>query len=146
MSERQDHTVDRTGWPPGPWDGEPDRIEWRHEGLPCLILRGQFGALCGYVAVPPSHPCHGLGYDEVPAHAHGGLTYSDACAGRICHVPREGEPDDAWWLGFDCAHAGDVVPAFRIFLGDQEYRDVAYVRAEVESLAEQLTAAARSAT
>lgn len=137
--------IDRTGWPAGPWDEEPDRIEWRHTGLPCLIVRSQLGALCGYVAVPPEHPLHGVPYGYVHASVHGGLTYSDRCAGRICHVPAEGEPDDVWWLGFDCAHAHDLIPT--IFAGvvrsggalpHDAYRDIAYVTAEVNDLAEQL--------
>jgi hypothetical protein len=30
----------RDGWKAGPWDLEDDRYEWRHEGSPCLIVRG----------------------------------------------------------------------------------------------------------
>lgn len=138
----KEHKLDRTGWEAGPWDGEPDRMEWRDEatGLPCLIVRGQVGALCGYVGVPPSHPWHGVEYDAIDADVHGGLTYASKCHGTICHVPAPGESDDVWWLGFDCAHAGDIVPGSTRwslpFRGDV-YRDVAYVRGEVARLAAQ---------
>lgn len=146
--------IDRTGWAAGPWDDEPDRLEWRAHGLACLIVRNDHGALCGYVGVPPGHPCHGAGYQEAdataPLEVHGGLTYASACAGHICHVPEPGEPDDVWWLGFDCGHAFDLSPGIDALLSKikfergcdwgQTYRDIAYVRAEVESLARQLTA------
>lgn len=91
---------------------------------------------------------------------HGGLTYSDKCNDHICHVPQPGEPEDLWWLGFDANHGGDLAPRLdaitkRAFyaLGDGEewernhqwmhdnyetYRDIDYVKAEVEKLAEQL--------
>ena len=83
---------------------------------------------------------------------HGGVTYAEHCAGQICHVPAPGEPEHLWWIGFDCAHAHDVSPesdAYWARLGQpsmrydhSSYRDVAYVRAEVESLSAQLAALA----
>lgn len=145
-----DHHVDRTGWTAGPWDGEPDRVEWRHAGVACLIVRSvSTGALCGYVGVPPAHPWHGLPFDVVEASTHGGLSYSEKCSPPICHVPAPGEPDDVWWLGFDCGHAEDVSPGLlvdsphmneiRKLMGGT-YKSVEYVRAEVNRLAEQLAA------
>lgn len=113
-----DYVVDRTGWPKGPWDDEPDRVEWRSHGYPALIVRSETsGSLCGYVGVQPGHPAHGKHRDEVDVTTHGGLTYSDACRGDICHVPAPGEPDDVWWLGFDTAHAGDYAPAIEASVG-----------------------------
>jgi hypothetical protein len=102
----------KAAWGDGPWQTEPDRLEWRHAGLPCLATRGPGGHWCGYVAVPPGHPCHGKPYDDVDVDVHGGLTYAKRCEGHICHVPKPGEPDEVWWLGFDTCHAGDYAPAF----------------------------------
>jgi hypothetical protein len=150
MSDPTAWSVDREGWPAGPWDGEPDRIEWRHRGLPCLIVRNGNGALCGYAGVPPRHPWHGLEYDGIDADVHGGLTYAAACAGHICHVPAPGEPDDVWWLGFDCGHAFDITPRFmspalaeiiRRSPLEHAYHTIDYVKAEVERLADQALAA-----
>lgn len=156
-------TIDRSTWAAGPWDRESDREQWTTKtGLPGLIVRNNLGGLCGYVAVPPGHPAHGKGYDDVDVSVHGGLTFSRACMadGPICHKPAPGEPDDVWWLGFDCVHAGDKYPAltkrgiipsldkiedrFAEVRGRDVYRDMAYVRAETESLAEQLAAMDRS--
>jgi hypothetical protein len=134
---------------PGPWIDEPDREEWRHEGFACLIVRGPLGNLCGYVGVPPAHPWHGKGCNDVDVSVHCGLTYADACQGDICHVAQPGEPDELFWFGFDCAHYLDVVPELvkltpQLYewatgpLGRSAvYRDLAYMRAEVEQLAEQ---------
>lgn len=69
----------------------------------------------------------------------------------ICHLPEPGEPDDVWWFGFDCAHAGDLMPGINAVLaeigspslpryGDETYRDVAYVAGECARLAQQLAA------
>lgn len=144
--------MDKSRWGKGPWDQEPDRLEWRDEatGLPCLIVRNDMGALCGYAGVPKGHPWHGLNYTEVDGdiEVHGGLTYANRCQGHICHVPAPGEPDDVWWFGFDCSHAFDLTPGLSAFLGrgfsfsrEETYRDVPYVREQVTRLAGQLAAA-----
>jgi hypothetical protein len=131
-------------WGAGPWQSEPDRAEWMTEaGLPGLIVRNHMGALCGYVAVPPGHPLHGKHYGEVDVSCHGGLTYAEACHGDICHKAAPGEPDNVWWFGFDCAHAFDLVPAVHACFPmpvPVTYRDLAYVKEEVEDLAGQLAA------
>lgn len=84
---------------------------------------------------------------------HGGLTYAGRCAGEICHTPAPGEPDKVYWFGFDCAHAGDRMPASEAYMAKhlygpkgetrpifefETYKDLAYVQAEVEALARQL--------
>lgn len=137
----------RSEWPAGPWDAEPDLIEWRDEdtGYPCLVVRGPMGALCGYVGVPPDHPWHGQDYGIPDVEAPGGLTYADACAGNICHVPLPGEPDGVWWFGFDCAHSWDIVPGMIKYLGmggglGESYKDIGYVQRACASLADQLKA------
>ena len=150
MESTQDRWIDRTDWTCGPWDNEPDRVEWRYLGMPCLIVRGPSSALCGYVGVSPGHPWHGMGYDDIDVSVHGGLTYSNKCQadGHICHVAKPGEPDNVWWIGFDCAHAWDLKPNYgatvkrlgAVFfpMTDEVYRDLGYVRAQVESLARQV--------
>jgi len=122
----------------GPWSAEPDRQEWKYKGFPCLIVRNHMGVLCGYVGVPSNHPYYQMNYEEIPLEVHGGLTYSQHCRENICHKPAEGEPDDVWWLGFDCGHYGDLIPCYKDLNPDFEYRDMNYVKAEVEGLADQL--------
>src|SRR5688572_11433893 len=110
--------VDKSEWGDGPWQTEPDRVEFEHAGLPCLMSRHPtLGHWCGYVAVPPGHPMHGKEYDSVEVDVHGGLTYGSACRGHICHVPKPGEPDDVFWFGFDCGHAGDYGPYHAKYVG-----------------------------
>jgi hypothetical protein len=145
MSEQlQQEVIDKTGWGDGPWMNEPDREEWIHAGYACLIKRSELGNWCGYVGVDNEHPYYGKGYNDASVSVHGGLTYADACQGTICHVPAPGMPDDIWWFGFDCAHAYDYVPQLKALMkrlkrhDDDVYRDLAYVKAEVNGLAEQL--------
>lgn len=131
-------------WGEGPWVDEPDRYEFRHKGLPCLVTRHPvMGHLCGYVAVPPGHPWHGK--SNPPVYCHGGATYADSCLGRVCHVPEPGEPEDVWWFGFDCGHGFDLCPLMANnpigkLLGSSgnAYRDFVYVKMTVRALAEQL--------
>jgi hypothetical protein len=144
--------IDKSTWGGGPWQTEPDRLEWRHAGFPCLMVRNDhMGHWCGYVGVPPGHPLHGKGYSEAEVYeavsVHGGLTYARDCQenSHICHVAQSGEPEHVWWFGFDCAHGGDLSPAMRarlpldLRMDDYEtYKDLAYVREETNQLAEQL--------
>lgn len=146
--------------PDGPWHDEPDHVDFESSGFPCILHRGPQGAWCGYVAVPPGHPWHGKDYDDCRVgeddwpSVHGGLTYANACHGAVCHVAKPGEPEDVWWLGFDCNHSEDVSLSdfyFDIkFRNDpnwprratsssygESYKTVEYVRAETERLARQ---------
>lgn len=173
MEAKEYRTIDKSGWERGEWDDEPDKAQWPDEetGLPCLIVRGPAGALCGYVGVPEGHPLYRIAYGQpistedrarvnrdegiYPWHfdrpeslleCHGGLTYSGACGHAddeskgICHVPGEGEPDNVWWFGFDCAHSMDFSPKYDKLheRWDRDYRTFAYVRREVTKLARQL--------
>ena len=138
------HTVDKSTWPVGPWTNEPDKQQWQDPatGLACMIVRNDdSGNLCGYVGVPPGHSQHGANYNDVEADVHGGLTYGAVCRGSVCHIPEPGQPDDVYWLGFDCAHLGDLSPNMirrgYTFQGDV-YRDFGYDRAECTRLAAQL--------
>lgn len=152
MQTKAYHTVDKSDWEQGPWTDEPDKMQWPDEetGLPCLIVRGPSGALCGYVGVAEGHPAFKRDYDEVYSLAdievHGGLTYADMCqpsddeSRGICHLPDPGERDHVWWLGFDCAHAGDVCPKYDSKFDGDVYRSISYVKGHCGHLAHQLKA------
>jgi hypothetical protein len=134
-------------WGEGPWQDEPDRLEWRSPGseLPRMAIRNHFGAWCGYVGVPKGHRLFGKVWDDPECESievHGGITYGNTCAGIICHVPQPGESDHVWWLGFDCAHAFDYTPGMAVRFGEDVYRDVAYIIHETERLARQCEAGA----
>lgn len=160
--EREITYLDKSTWGDGPWQSEPDKIQWTDEvtGLPCLAVRNSWsGNWCGYVGVAEGHPAFGLSYDEAdklaPAdeydyssfRVHGGLTYSAFCqTGKnaedrgICHVPQPGQPDRIWWLGFDCAHCDDLSPAVLLRYDKSYcvYRTLEYVQSECADLAAQL--------
>lgn len=55
---------------------------------------------------------------------------------------RKGRDDKVWWVGFDCAHLYDLSPGYssvmRRFQTNDIYKDVVYVKNEIESLANQL--------
>lgn len=169
MKTKEYRTVDKSTWGTGPWQDEPDKVQWPDEttGLPCLVVRSStMGAWCGYVGVAEGHPLFGKMYDEVDDFdVHGGLTFSDHCepdgaeASRICHVPGPGEPDHVWWFGFDCGHAFDLQPGMMARLRETPlgetlyspsdpyrpvYRPLAFAQAEVTKLAAQLAARALS--
>ena len=126
MQTKEYTVIDKSAWPRGPWDNEPDKRQWQDEatGLPCMVRRvPNKGFLCGYVGVHEGHPLFEQGWDS-PAEglrAHGGLNYFSFCNDNggeelgICHVVEPGENDRVWWLGFDCAHGLDFAPGERHF-------------------------------
>lgn len=153
--------VDKTGWGDGPWMTEPDRVDFVHGGLACFAIRHpEHGHYCGYVGVPREHPAYGKPAREVDAEFHGDLNYAAPCEGSICHTPEPGMADDVWWLGGDFGHAFDLCPGREARLVSvagpaatatvralrekcfrmEVYRDLPYVRHEIEHLAEQLAA------
>lgn len=157
MTERIYRTEDKSTWGDGPWQDEPDKISWHDEktGFACLLKRNRMGCYCGYIGLTPDHPLYGVDYSDIDVDVHGGLTYSDYCEDgpeetSICHVPKPGEPDDLFWIGFDTCHITDRLPAFEArhkdLFGDEStfvvewatYKTLAYCRAEVEYLAAQL--------
>lgn len=121
-------TRDRTGWARGPWDDEPDALDWTRGQIICAIRRSKTGVLCGYIAVPPSHPWHGkhpIGHDDVRDEV-----------GFPWWEPTAEHPGGWWALGFDCGHLHDIVPSEP---GDPEqfhYWTIDEVRAVVDLMAD----------
>lgn len=116
-----------------PWEMEPDVLEWQDEetGYWCRIKRQSLGHLCGYVQVPMELAAA----DYESFDVHWGVTYA-GCG----HPDVVGSPKDKFWIGFDCAHAGDYVPfavGDRFCTPNEEYRTIGYVRLHVEKLAKQ---------
>lgn len=108
--------------------------EFEHCGFRCVITKNdRMGFLCGYVGLPPEHPFHGKDYDDCHSiDVHGGWTYG---ADGVSCIDR----DEKWYLGFDCAHAGDLIPSMENdTIGHEVYRDEIFVTNELKSAAEQL--------
>jgi hypothetical protein len=130
-----------------PWLTEPNELKWNDPatGLLCWIARVRpdtSGHLCGYVAVPAGHPLHGkaAGYGNSEHDAdfdvHGGVTWNGLHDGST-----------KWWIGFDCAHAGDLLPTdrFNRWPTKDVYRGIEYVKAECAKLARQIADYGRDA-
>jgi hypothetical protein len=131
--------------PPGPWQDEPDLQRWVDPvtGLRCLIRRtGYIGHLCGYVKVGRGHPAYRKkrGHAVYRLRMHGGASF----AGQPSTLTYR---EKGWWIGFDCAHAGDLSPGMESLLARLQfpsarppdvYRDIEYVTNQVRYLAAQL--------
>lgn len=82
----------------GPWAAEADKVSWLDPdtGLPCIMRRGDDGALRGFVGVGPDHPLAGVGEEALPHDppivVHGGIDYASPCQEyepqetSVCHV------------------------------------------------------------
>lgn len=115
--------IDKTGWPEGPWDSEPNSMFWLCDGLPCVIYRVHGGWLCGYVGVAINSPWVTGLFDKNQLEVHGGITYEKEASGYF-------------WLGFDCAHSGDAYP--RLKDTSEIYRTFNYVFEQVLNLVKQI--------
>lgn len=119
---------------------------WTTEaGLPAVVLLVKDGSFhCGYVALPADLADKDfLGYGSgecANISVHGGVTYQDA-------LP---QLEDKIVIGFDCAHAGDLMKCPEEYKGtpleglhtysDGVWRDEQYCTDECESMAKQLMA------
>jgi hypothetical protein len=63
---------------------------------------------------------------------HGGITFAGD------ELPRGKSPEGFYWFGFDCGHAGDMLPCMGAIIPGGQFRRVDYVVAECSSLAQQL--------
>lgn len=126
---------------------QPSRVlaEGVHAGHEWMVIHNDIGYRCGYVKVDPGHPWHGKDSDDICCDVHGGITYAEADT----PCDKDG-PDNGWWLGFDCAHAGDApdpsLPGCRTMDldhgGYDRIRTTEYVEAECLSLCLQAAAVA----
>lgn len=83
----------------------PDRILARGEfcGFEWIVTHNDMGYRCGYVKLPPNHPWFNMEMERIDVSIHGGITFAEK------DVPcGKGGPDDGYWIGFDCAHFGDL--------------------------------------
>jgi hypothetical protein len=125
-----------------------------HLGFEWIVVHNGSGYRCGYVRVPGGHPWHGKEWNELEEiiECHGGVTFG--APDRPCD---KGGADDAYWVGFDCAHAGDApdpqlpgydrrqtIGALLSFVGissdrydNDTVRTQEYVEAECRSICEQ---------
>ncbi len=143
--------------PPGPWQDEPDHFLCLDSasGYYCEIKRvsrlRSCGWLCGYVYIPSDHPFIEKLRDTIDKisspqnqkdylmdeleerfNIHGGITKMEESSSVIV-------PDNMWVIGFDCAHAKDLIPGdTNPDLENEVYRDFNFVKSEVDSLAKQL--------
>ncbi|MFN0604436.1 hypothetical protein [Facklamia hominis] len=101
-------------------------------GYTGIIRIANMEILCGYVVVPQYHPYFEkslYNFDDtslLELEVHGGVTFAD-------YIDK-----DIYAIGFDCAHAGDYTPKLGVDLFPQTWKDEAFVRNEIEHLAEQL--------
>lgn len=138
---------------PKPWETEPSYLKYRDAatGLLCVIRRTDMGHLCGYVRLPHGrirlqrHTWHWNGRNrtawDMPGQnrikVHGGITFTSNSGLRR---PTGGTLDGRW-VGFDCAHADDLVPGMAALVPSLErgtYRDISFVKQELARLAKQI--------
>lgn len=116
--------------------------EWidKPTGYQCIIWRDDKTLhLCGYVGVPKNHPCYEHRDFFTPPlsdiEVHGGITFSNYFKSK--------KYQNFWFIGFDCAHYGDIMPGLIEHFPSHNrsksmYRDKSYVKQNINLLLKQL--------
>lgn len=113
-----------------------------HQGFEWIVTNNGRGYRCGYVRIPVGHAWYKN--SDPDCEVHGGITFS--AMDETCD---KGGADDAWWIGFDCAHAWDKAdPSLPGCRNDPWFdsdptcavRTQNYVEAQCRSLCEQAAA------
>jgi len=118
---------------------QKDVDKFEIDGYRCIIMQQTTGHLCGYVDLPDEHPVNDFedyeDFWDADIEVHGGITYSEDYLMDSENNKRPGN-----WIGFDCAHAGDLIPAYDDMPAgiNDTFRDEDYVRNELKNLVEQL--------
>jgi hypothetical protein len=107
-----------------PWEQEPDQLDLQRAGFGAKVWRHpRAGHLCGYLTLPKGHPWGDVGCDDIEAQPHGGWTYASR------------NDDGSVTFGFDCAHAGDIMPMHAPFCVKDTYKTIEFVTRELEAMA-----------
>jgi|SRR5690606_13170249 len=125
--------MNKENWGDGPWQNEPDDLRFEHLGFLCILKRIPLhGCWCGYVRIPDLHPWFTDDLDTSNILVHGGITFTG-------HLPGEPKEECYIFVGFDCAHGGDLSPTWSRgpFEGRGTYKDIKYATQEIKSLASQ---------
>ena len=135
-----------TDLPVGPWSADPDLVIWNGPLMPLMqvIQRNQkLYILCGYVELPPNHPLKKDG-ERVSFTVHGGITY----AGHLQTMTVGSY--EKYFVGFDCGHGGDFIPAFELpsalnhyhnkanWKAKSDYKDVYFVMDQLNALRKEI--------
>lgn len=127
-------TYPKKEWGIGEWNKEPDFQLFTYRNHYCLLNRNILGGWCGYVGVDTESIFYNKNYSESPIDdldVHGGITFG------AFKTLEEFPSLKLFWLGFDCSHCGDFVPAEENILKKatqylQELKRVESLRAETE--------------
>lgn len=112
----------KLGWPAGLWMYEPDMIDWYFKGKLCQMRRGYDGSWSGYVHFDPQGSLKGLALVRLKLifSVHNGISILS---------------DNA--IGFSCNSSADFSPSpWAMGPNRGIYRDVKFVRYQVENLAD----------
>ena len=125
-----------------PWLSEPD--SWLHiddDGLVLAAVRAGVGWWRGYLGIHKA-----MDHNRLRGiRAHGGLTYKKAespgslTTTMLMALSVSGYEMPVFWIGFDYGHRGDMVPQ-QGWIEVGIYRDLEFVRGEIQRMADQVRA------
>jgi hypothetical protein len=128
-------------WGYGEWVEEPDYVYFVYKEYSCHVRRrfsldGPIedpiffgGYLNGYVVIPRDHPLYAKKGEDLKINCYGGVSFADMF-------------EKVYVVGFDCAHAADIVPSLHKSRKTQSsyesYKNLSFVIKECKSIVNQL--------
>ena len=145
---------DKSKFAKGPWSNEPDLVGWYRYTYPCLAIRESVsGTWKGFVGLPKNHAAHGKTFEQLlecqwflEMEVYGGISY----VGKLTTISKDYAPAQTWWLAFDTNLEGEDLSPIMLEktedgkrpklgpFGPITYKDLHFVRREVNDLARQL--------
>lgn len=141
--------LNKKSFPKGVWRQEPDLCYWESYGLSCLAIRDMsLGIWKGFVGVEPGHLFHSKSIEEVLKTEEASeiffSVYGGICTAGPLIAKYKSYNRNLWWLGIETTHGSDYMPLLKLDMqnpdiartvGDQTYKDFAFIRREINKLA-----------
>ena len=124
-----------------PWESESNYEEFFYNGIECVIMRmPRIKCLYGFIGFEEGHSYYRKDITLEDLQVHGGITYTGMSL-------IDGTKSGKWWIGFDTAHTGDLIPLMcektpgyeTFFRNGPVYRNLEYVRTEIKKLVDQVS-------
>lgn len=129
--------ANKSKFPNGIWNKEPDFCEWEMNNLLCLAIRNMsFGFWTGYVGLPDTHILYNKNYNDLincdmKLDVYGGISL-------VGKLPKQFDKyNDRWWIGFETSQDIDLIPILTYDNFDKKisYKNFKFILKEINRIA-----------
>jgi hypothetical protein len=115
------------------WDAEPNFYAFTYKDHECLIVRGMFGYLSGYVKTDVFSDIYTAenNLENITVQNRSVIITSD-----VYNVDRDDDDSGIYWVGFSCNSSDDILPAVHgtKSVPGKSYKTMSYVKENLKIL------------